>query len=120
MATLLKHVNRKEWRAWAIEFMRRGLWLGDEIDVHGPHDSSGKMWGDAYARIDGAQQSEPEPECSFRAVADPNKYLPARVQIRNKDDNQQVFQLLKTSDLTRQARRWLPVARRTLKKLREG
>jgi hypothetical protein len=38
MADLDKHLNREDWLRWAIEFMRRGLWLDQEITVHGPHD----------------------------------------------------------------------------------
>jgi hypothetical protein len=54
MAALEKYDRegtRREWVRWAIEFMRRGLWLGDVITVHGPHGPEG-MWGEADATED--------------------------------------------------------------------
>ena len=54
MATLDKHTDRRDWLKWAIEFMRRGLWLDDEITVHGTHaPPANYIWGEATARIDG-------------------------------------------------------------------
>ncbi len=68
MAELDKHLDRESWLTWAIEFMRRGLWLDQEITVHGPHDSTRVMWGSAAARIDGQECG-----CRFRAYANRNK-----------------------------------------------
>jgi hypothetical protein len=110
MAELDKRRDRESWLTWAIEFMRRGLWLDQEITVHGPHDSSNRMWGDAGARLDGQEWG---PNCSFRALANHSKYRPVRICIWNQDDKEQHFPVLKASELTPKARKWLGVARRT-------
>ncbi len=115
MADLEKHGDRESWLTWAIEFMRRGLWLDQVITVHGPHDSTNRMWGNATARIDGQEWG---PECSFLAIAKRSKYRPMRIRIWDADDKEERFPLLKVSVLTPKAQRWLRVARRTLKKLR--
>ena len=116
MADLEKRHDRESWLTWAIEFMRRGLWLGQEITVHGPHDSTNAMWGDACARIDGEDGG---PNCVFRAFANNSKYRPVRVCIWNAEDKDQLFPVLKASELTPKARKWLRVARRTLTEMRE-
>ncbi len=108
MAELHKQHDRADWLTWAIEFMRRGLWLDEEITVHGPHDSTNRMWGDATARIDGKEWG---PDCSFQAVAN-------RIYIWNADDKDERFPVLKASELTPKAQRWLRIARRMLRKLR--
>jgi hypothetical protein len=115
MADLDKHSDRESWLTWAIEFIRRGLWLDQEITVHGPHDSTNVMWGKASARIDGQVWG---PDCSFRAYANGSKYRPFRIRIWNGDDKDEQFLVLKASELTPKARKWLQVARRTLRKLR--
>lgn len=115
MAYLDRRHDRADWLTWAVEFMRRGLWLDEQITVHGPHDVSGAMWGEATARVDGERWW---PDCAFRAFAKRSKYRPTRIHIWNQDDKEQRFPLLKASELTPKAQRWLRVARRTLKKLR--
>lgn len=117
MADLNKHEDKKDWLTWAIEFMRRGLWLDEEITVHGPHDSSNAMWGSAFARKDG---HEWWPECSFRADAKHGMYRPIGIRIWITDEESCTFPLLKTSELTPKAQKWLRTSRRTLKKLRSG
>ena len=48
MAFLDKHEDQEAWLAWAIEFMRRGLYPEDKIEVHGPHAPHDFMWGSAF------------------------------------------------------------------------
>src|SRR5208283_1866612 len=48
MAILDKERDRDSWLPWAIEFMRRGLWLGQEIEVHGPHHEGRDLPGFAH------------------------------------------------------------------------
>lgn len=115
MAQLDKRDDRESWLTWALEFMRRGLWLDEEITVHGPHDSTNSMWGNATARVDGQEWG---PDCSFLAVAKRSKYRPARMRIWNTDDKEERFPLLKVSEITPKAQKWLRAARRTLRKLR--
>ncbi len=115
MAELDKRTDHESWLTWAIEFMRRGLWLDQEIAVHGPHDSTNRMWGSASARIDGQEWG---PECSFRAFAKRSKYRPVRIWIWNADDKHERFPVLKVSDLTPKAQKWLRAARRTLRQVR--
>lgn len=116
MAYLDKRKDREDWLHWAIEFARRGLWADTLITVHGPHDPTNAMWGDAEARTHGGEANESF-ECDFVAVANGSKYRPVRVRIWNHEDHEERFPLVKPSQLTPQARRWLRVARRTLKKL---
>ena len=52
MAELEKHGNRKDWLRWAIEFLRRGIWIGEVITVHGPHPSAPYMWGEVDGWVD--------------------------------------------------------------------
>jgi hypothetical protein len=49
MADLNKRDDREDWLKWAIEFMKRGLWAGDYITVHGPHSPADYMWDEADA-----------------------------------------------------------------------
>jgi hypothetical protein len=114
MANLHKRDDREDWLTWAIEFMRRGLWLDRYITVHGPHDASGAMWGDATAQVDG---QEYWPECRFSAVAKRSKYRPAWIRIWA-DEADMRFQVRKTSELTPKALRWMRAAESTLRKLR--
>ena len=52
MAELHKRDDRRDWIRWAVEFMRRGLWLDESITVHGPHAPYDYMWGEADATVD--------------------------------------------------------------------
>ena|SRR6266700_172333 len=112
MAELDKHQHREDWLKWAIEFMRRGLWLGPEITVHGPHEPpSDYMWGEAEALIDGEKDSLGT--CVFRTTRQARKYHPRNVHIMD-GDNGPAFPLKKESELTSKAQRWLRVARSVL------
>jgi len=114
MAELGKHENRESWILWAIEFMRRGLWLGPEITVHGPHEPPDNfMWGEAEASIDGEVDSLGL--CVFRTSQQARKYHPSHVEIRDSDSPEIIFPLKKESELTPNARRWLKVARRLVR-----
>jgi hypothetical protein len=114
MAELNRIRDRKDWLTWAIEFVRRGLWLGEEITVHGPHDSSLSMWGEASARLGLTRE---EIDCSFVAIANGSKFRPGRVRIVNTEDKDERFPVLKESELTPKAQKWLHAARRTLHRL---
>ena len=123
MAELYKHDEdeRESWLTWAIEFMRRGLWPDEEITVHGPHDSSHAMWGSAEAELDCNRNCRIN--CCFSGFATArfrySKYRPQRIRIWNESDENEHFPILRTSELTPRARKWLSAAERTLKKLRK-
>lgn len=113
MADLDKARDRESWLTWAIEFMRRGLWLGPEITVHGPHEPPRNyMWGEAEASIDGAKDSLGP--VVFRTTCQAHKYHPAHVRIWTADDRDEHFPVLNASELTPRAKRWLRVARSVL------
>jgi hypothetical protein len=98
--------------------MKRGLWAGDYITVHGPHSPADYMWGEADASWDGFVYSL---RCEFvtgrgiRGIHDVRG-----VHIVNGDDRSIHFPIQKVSDLIPNARLWLRAARRTLAKLREN
>jgi hypothetical protein len=53
MANLEKRRNRKDWLRWAIELLRRGIWAGETIIVHGPHGpDTSFMWGETDGSSD--------------------------------------------------------------------
>ncbi len=49
MATLYndKNDDRESWVRIAIQFARRGILVRGSITIHGPHDSTNNMWGEA-------------------------------------------------------------------------
>ena len=48
MDVLNKRDDRESWLKWPIEFMRHGLWVVVEIEVHGPHGlHADLLWGEA-------------------------------------------------------------------------
>jgi len=103
-----------------VTFMERGLWLDVEIEVHGPHDASGQMWGNAWARVNGTGDKV---SCVFFAKARRNKYDPVNIRIYEGEENRPVeetdrFTLRRASRLTPQALHWLHGARRAAEKLR--
>jgi len=119
MAILEKHIDREDWLRWAIAFMQLGLWLDVEFEVHGPHYPSGRMWGKVLARVDSTGENVP---CVFLAKAHRSKYDPVDIRVFMGDVNEPVetdrFPLVKASQLTPRARRWLRGAQRTANKLR--
>jgi hypothetical protein len=118
MADLHKYDDRESWTDWAIEFMRRGLWLDDNITVHGPHNApADRMWGEAEASLDGIRCGYELYFCTasksrgihdFRGLRIVERNVPARDRTR--------FPVMKVSELTPKARRWLKAARRLQKK----
>jgi hypothetical protein len=98
--------------------MRRGLWVGECVTVHGPHEPpSNHMWGEATATIDGNERWIVD--CAFVTTKQVrNKYDVRFLRIINRDDPERlVFRILKRSELTPKARRWLRAARRAQRKL---
>jgi hypothetical protein len=118
MADLNRHDDRESWTDWAIEFMRRGLWLDDNITVHGPHNApADRMWGEGEASLDGIRCGYEVYFCTasksggihdFRGLRIVERNVPARGRIR--------FPLMKLSELTPKAQRWLKAAQRLRKK----
>jgi len=96
--------------------MRHGLWLDEEITVHGPHEPPrNHMWGEAAARIDG-QGKLGAVFCSFRTTRQVRgNYDVRHVRIVNAEDKDESFPVLKISQLTPKARKWFKIARRTLR-----
>lgn len=118
MAELRKREDREDWIRWAIELMRRGLWLGPEITVHGPHEPpSDYMWGEAEASIDGEKDSLGL--CVFSTTRQARKYHPSHVKITDSACPEVIFPLKKESELKANARRWLKVARRLVERIEE-
>jgi len=113
--------RREDWIRWAMQFMRRGLWLGDSIEVHGPHDSSGQMWGDAEAWTDDAASSRwahrNYVSCVFSASGTKSTHRLTNILVRSEPDRDDCFPVLKASELTPKARRWMRAAGRALAKL---
>ncbi len=90
--------------------MRRGLWLNEIITVHGPHGPEG-MWGEAEATEDGSSSFC---QCKFVTGGARNIYDIRRVRINSTDGSDSVrFPLLKKSELSPKAQRWLKAATRT-------
>jgi hypothetical protein len=116
MATLDKRTDRRSWLKWGIEFMRHGLWLDEEITVHGPHEPpADHMWGEATARIDGERDLRGV-LCGFKTTRQVrSKYDVRHVRIFDAEDKEEAFPVLKISQLSPKARKWLKTARRTLR-----
>jgi len=109
MADLEKHGDRKDWLRWAIELLRRGIWAGDVITVHGPHGpDSPFMWGEVEGWLDGAPGGG---LFTFRTASDICGIYDVR-GVRVRDDDGNSFPLLPPSELSPKARRWLLVAER--------
>jgi hypothetical protein len=116
MAELDKHGEREDWLRWAIEFMRRGLWLDSTIIVHGPHSPYSFVWSEADAQLDGENHFV---GVKFRTSSNiRNKYDVRVVRIWENDRDRQTFAIMKKSALTPKARHWLETATKTLARLR--
>lgn len=118
MAELEKHREREEWLRWAIEFMRRGLWLDNTIIVHGPHSPHSFVWGEADAQLDSERDF---PHVKFRTSSNiRNKFDVCGMRVWEDDQARQAFVVMKKSELTPKARRWLETATRTLARLAQN
>jgi hypothetical protein len=122
MATLMKckvgpGSDRESWLRLAIQFMKRGLWLSDGITIHGPHDDTNCMWGDAQAFVDDGGSplfdGRNFVNCVFRATANGSKYRPFRILIWDEDDR--AVRYTTRTDLSSNARRWMRYAKHALK-----
>lgn len=125
MAVLGKHDDRESWIKWAREFVRRGFRPPDFITVHGPHSPPGDChWGEAECTRDG--NSDNVIEVSFSSRRPCHKYVVRNVVMWEHDEYGDAayepdirFPLLKPSELSPRARRWLRVAERVLNGLVE-
>jgi hypothetical protein len=111
MATISKREHREEWLNWAIEFMRRGLWLVDTITVTGPHHPEGHRLGEATVSTDGRDDYL---DVTFITVRNSDGMHDVRgMHVVGKSFNDQVtFPLLMQSELSPKALRWLKAAER--------
>ncbi len=117
MAELEKHDNRKDWLRWAIEFLRRGIWVGEIVTVHGPHPGASYMWGEVDGWVDWfpptvdtkAQISNGWMSFAFRTASGIRSIYDIR-GVRVWADGGENFPLLRESELSQRARRWLLVA----------
>jgi hypothetical protein len=121
MAIILKRDDREDWLRWAIAFMHRGLWLEAQFEVHGPHDRTGHMWGDGFATWD--DTGEPI-SCVFFAKARRSKYDPVNIRVYIAEVGEPVTRsdlarVVKISQLSSKAQRWLRGAEHTQRKLKE-
>ena len=125
MANILKQSDRESWIGWAIEYMRRGLWLDECITVHGPHDApADRFWGDAEATKDANGDYIETHFYSDRKIR--NIYDVRNIRIFDGSNDSYIpvedritFPILKLSELTPKARRWLKAAQRLKKKYHE-
>lgn len=121
MATLYKNEpeDSESWVGWAIAFMQRGLWLDDEVNVHGPHDASGHIWGDTWAKLDST--GEEAPFVFFakgRRKDDPGDIRIYKGEVGEAVDESEEFTLVGISELTPKAQRNLRALERTVETLR--
>jgi hypothetical protein len=109
MAELEKHSDRQASLRWATALLRRGVWADDVITVHGPHAPGAPyMWGECDGRIDGSPGRFGNVHVSFQ-TAQCRRFTDLRgLKVRDEDGDR--FPILKASDLTPRARRWLSVA----------
>jgi hypothetical protein len=105
--------------------MRRGLWLGEYITVHGPHDApADRFWGEAEASLERDGDLFDVHFYSDRKIR--NIYDVRNVRIfdgsaseRRNTEDRAAFPILKPSELTPKARRWLKTAQHLKKKYHE-
>ena len=116
MAFLEKHSERESWIKWAREFVRRGLWPDKYITVHGPHDyPADHHWGEADCIREG--NLDDVFKVSFSSRRPCRKYVVRNVVMWQYDEWGDAayepdvrFPLLKASELSMRARRWLRAA----------
>ncbi len=122
MADLEKRDDRKDWLRWAIELLRRGVWAGDIITVHGPHPGASCMWGETEGQLDvgAGWYGTPFATVEFRTVSGIRGIYDVRgVTVRNRDTREKLA-LLRASELSPKARRWMAVAQPLCKKLTDS
>jgi hypothetical protein len=114
MATLWNEKNddRESWIRIAIQFARRGILVHGGITVHGPHDDTSNMWGDAEGEEHGTSYDDFE----FSAKSNGSKYRPFKFRIWSKN-SKELFPILRASELDARTSRWMRAAKRTLRKL---
>lgn len=114
MAEIGKYEDRESWIKWTREIVRRGLWPVKYITVHGPHPYPGDHhWGNATCTRD----SDPDEivEVEFQSRRPCRKYIVRNVEMWTDGPwGKETFPLLKLSELSMRARRWLRVAKRML------
>lgn len=121
MATIYKNdpEDSESWVRWAIAFMQRGLFLDDEVNVHGPHDASGTMWGDAWAKLDSTGEQAPFVFfAKARRKYDPGDIRIFMCEVGDVVDESEAFPLVEPSQLTPKAQRSLLALERAAENLR--
>lgn len=113
MADLEKHgTDRPGWLRWAIALLKRGIWAADIITVHGPHGPEVPfMWGECYGELDGETPGTMV-EVTFRTRGRSRGIRDLRGLRVTESSSGDTFPLLKASELSPKARRWLRVAQR--------
>ena len=121
MADLHKHEFREAWLKWAIEFMRRGLWADEYIEVHGPHGPEADyMWGDAEAWEDGGNQGGEVIFQTARGIRGIHAVRGVRMEYKDAVGGERLrLPLVPMSGLSRKARHWLRVAKVVHDRLRQ-
>lgn len=121
MATLNKHKTEKTGCAGPLPLSGADSGLILRLTFMGPDDSSEHMWGDAWAKLDSTGD---DVYCVFLAKArGGSKYDPIHirifmVEVSEPVDESERFPLVKISQLTPQAQRYLRTLERTAAKLR--
>lgn len=112
MAFLDKRCDHKDWLRWPIELLRRGVWAGETITVHGPHGPDTPcMWGETEGECDGSgllRTFHFRPMSGIRGIYDVRG-----VTIRDVEEGEK-YPVLRMSELTPKARRWLSNARKAI------
>ena len=112
--------TREAWLAWALEFARRGLRVGEEITVHGPHaPPADRMWGEAECQLlnpDGSFALECEVEFDTPPC---NSIWDIRgVRVRTKGELGEQWPVLPAEQLPDNLREWIKEAKEELAELR--
>lgn len=118
MADLCKSdpATEQEWNRWAIEFLRRGLWLGEYITVHGPHSPADYMWGEAEVSRDGNGWGV---EAKFTTGRGSRGFYDLRgLRIfEGQGRERTTYPILSHTRLTPKARQWIKAARRRIREV---
>jgi hypothetical protein len=113
MANLEKRLDRKDW-------LRRGIWAGETIIVHGQHGSDASyMWGETDGTSDPPDGLFSGCKVAFRTASGIRGKYDIR-GLRVHDTHHTIYLKLPESGLSPKARRWLLVAERLSKKLTDA